>query len=58
MEEKDWLLGEVDDLITSSRSYIEKATFLELKEIIIEQYQRIEQANAELDGTLWSPKNW
>ncbi len=54
----DWLLKEVKEAEESGQSYEEKAFFQELENIIKEQIKRIEQAEGELDGTLWSPKKW
>ncbi|QCI87329.1 hypothetical protein FE258_00830 [Vagococcus zengguangii] len=58
MEEKNWLLTEIDDLLTQVTSYEEKALYLSLKKLIAEQYNRLEQLEGQLDGTLWSPKEW
>lgn len=54
----DWLLKEVKEAEESGQSYEEKAFFQELENIIKEQIKRIEQAEGELDGTLWSPQKW
>lgn len=57
MNEMDWLL-ETKQLEKTATTYEEKAFYQELEYIIREQYKRIEQAEGELDGTLWSPKKW
>lgn len=58
MNEMDWLLRETKQLEKTTTTYEEKAFYQELEYIIREQYKRIEQAEGELDGTLWSPKKW
>lgn len=58
MNEMDWLLRETKQLEETAVTYEEKAFYQELEFIIREQYKRIEQAEGELDGTLWSPKKW
>ena len=58
MEEKNWLLAEIDTLLIQVNSYEEKALYVSLKKLIEEQYNRLEQLEGQLDGTLWSPKEW
>ncbi|MGO3731934.1 MAG: hypothetical protein ACTJHC_02035 [Vagococcus sp.] len=58
MENQEWLQSVIDELEKNSYKYEEKALFMELKHIVSEQYKRIEQAEGELDGTLWSPNKW
>ncbi|MGX6962913.1 hypothetical protein [Vagococcus xieshaowenii] len=57
-EEQNWLLTEIDALLTQVTSYEEKALYLSLKKLVNEQYNRLEQLEGQLDGTLWSPKEW
>ncbi|MGO2084187.1 hypothetical protein [Vagococcus sp.] len=58
MNQEEWLLHEIDQLMKQSKTYQDWSFYLELKKIVREQYRRIELAEGELDGTLWSPKNW
>ena len=58
MEEKNWLMIEIDELLTQVSSYEEKALYASLKKLVSEQYNRLEQLEGQLDGTLWSPKEW
>lgn len=58
MSELEWLIAEVNTLEQTATTYEEKAFYQELKLIVKEQYKRIEQAEGELDGTLWSPQKW
>ncbi len=58
MSELKWLLEETNQMELKATSYQEKAFYQELKKVISEQYKRIEQAEGEIDGTLWSPKKW
>lgn len=58
MIEKEWLIKEIQSAKKSAQSYEENAFFQELEVIVREQYKRIEQAEGELDGSLWSPKRW
>lgn len=41
-----------------SRDYKQKALLAAAKRLIQEQTVRIQQMEGELDGTLWSPRNW
>ncbi|MEG0284624.1 MULTISPECIES: hypothetical protein [Vagococcus] len=58
MSDKEWLVNEMMLLARNSSSYEEQAFFQELEKIVEEQFKRIEQAEAELDGTMWSPRKW
>ncbi|WP_035054788.1 hypothetical protein [Carnobacterium pleistocenium] len=58
MEQKEWLLQELERLRQASRDYKQKALLAAVKELINEQIERIRQMEGELDGTLWSPRNW
>ncbi|MGY3766456.1 hypothetical protein ACWOAH_07925 [Vagococcus vulneris] len=58
MSNDEWIVQQIDALILSSKNYIEIATLESAKELILEQSKRIEQHTAELDGSLWSPKEW
>lgn len=56
--EKEWLLSEIVKKIEASKTYEEKALLKEALVLVQEQYQRIEQSEGQLDGSLWSPKDW
>ncbi|SIN92905.1 hypothetical protein SAMN05878443_0529 [Carnobacterium alterfunditum] len=58
MEQKEWLLQELERLRQTSRDYKQKALLIAVKDLIDEQAERIRQMEGELDGTLWSPRNW
>lgn len=58
MEQKEWLLQELERLNQTSRDYKQKALLRATKDLINEQTERIRQMEGELDGTLWSPRNW
>ena len=58
MEQKEWLLLELERVIQTSRDYKQKALLKAVRDLINEQVERIRQMEGELDGTLWSPRNW
>ncbi|WP_251006105.1 hypothetical protein [Carnobacterium sp. ISL-102] len=58
MEQKEWLIQELERLRQTSRDYKQKALLIAVKDLIDEQAERIRQMEGELDGTLWSPRNW
>ncbi|MER2002098.1 MAG: hypothetical protein ABS896_02175 [Carnobacterium inhibens] len=58
MEQKEWLLQELERVIQMSRDYKQKALLKAVRDLINEQVERIRQMEGELDGTLWSPRNW
>jgi len=56
--EREWIDAQLEKAVEDSRDYEQKALLLATKALIEEQYTRIEQMQGELDGTMWSPKNW
>ncbi|MGX4686535.1 hypothetical protein JNUCC83_06505 [Vagococcus sp. JNUCC 83] len=58
MDEKQWILNELSLLKEETQIYEVTAFLKGLEEVLIEQYTRINQAESEIDGLLWSPKEW
>lgn len=58
MTREDWMLHEIENVLKEPLNYEEQALLLSLKEVVQTQYHRLTLAEGELDGTLWSPKNW
>jgi len=56
-EKNEWILQQLEQLYHNADFY-DKALIKATKDIIIEQDKRMFQMEGELDGTLWSPKNW
>lgn len=55
---KDWLTQQLDQWMADCPDYKERAFLQAAKQLLLEQQQRIEQQQAQLDGQLWSPKEW
>lgn len=53
-----WYLKQLDELIEKSQDYKEKAILEGTKDLILDQVQRRQQNEGELDGSLWSPGEW
>ncbi|MFO8069000.1 MAG: hypothetical protein R6U02_03305 [Alkalibacterium sp.] len=58
MEDKQWLMNQLEKLSEESQDYKQKALLQATKALLEEQEKRKEQLQGELDGTLWSPGNW
>lgn len=58
METENWAQKQLDHLVEMSKDYRQKALFQETKKLFQDQYQRMEQMEGELDGRMWSPKEW
>lgn len=58
MEQRDWMLTQIEYLQEKSSDYRQIALYQEFAKLINEQYKRIEQAEGEIDGRAWSPKEW
>lgn len=58
MEKEEWMLQELERVFYNSRDYKQKALIESARGLIKEQSERIQQMEGELDGTLWSPRDW
>ncbi|WP_208559857.1 hypothetical protein [Marinilactibacillus kalidii] len=58
MDEQEWLVSKLKELIENSKDYKQKALLNAVIDMIKEQEKRKEQMQGQLDGTLWSPGNW
>ena len=58
MKTEEWLENELDELLSASKAYGDKALFLAIKELAYELETRVEQLEGKLDGALWSPRDW
>ena len=58
MDQNEWIIQELERAFQMSRDYKQKALLAATKRLIQEQTVRIQQMEGELDGTLWSPRNW
>lgn len=58
MDQNEWMIQELERAFQMSRDYTQKALLAATKRLIQEQTVRIQQMEGELDGTLWSPRNW
>lgn len=54
----EWTMEQINQLIEKSKDYKEKALLENVKTTLLEQEKRREQNQGELDGTLWSPREW
>ncbi len=58
MNEQEWCQNQLDEFMQNSHTYPQKALFFSLKQLLDEQYKRMEQTQGELDGKLWDTGNW
>ncbi|GEQ32488.1 hypothetical protein ACEN4P_11940 [Marinilactibacillus psychrotolerans] len=58
MEDEQWLINRLEELLKRSRDYKQKALLQAAINLILEQEERKEQLQGELDGRLWNPGNW
>ncbi|UJF16184.1 hypothetical protein LZ578_03365 [Jeotgalibaca sp. MA1X17-3] len=58
MEHEEWMKQQIKELERKSSDYRQKALYQEFLKLIEEQYKRIEQTEGEIDGRMWSPKEW
>ena len=58
MENNEWVLQQLETLTNNSSEYQQRAFYRGLAQLVQEQQKRIEQLQAEMDGSLWSPVKW
>lgn len=56
--EKEWLEKQLTIWEQECQDYKERAFIVYSKRLLLEQMKRIEQQQGQLDGQLWSPKEW
>lgn len=58
MKKREWANTMLDNLIADTPGYEERSLLRSMKLLINEQYKRIDQKEAEIDGRSWNPKKW
>lgn len=48
----------IEEWISNEKEYKNRAMLVAVKNLLMEQSKRIEQAHGELDGRMWSPTGW
>lgn len=57
-EDNSWLDQQLNELKKDETSFQLIAFLNESKSIVVEQQKRLQQAQDELDGRMWSPDKW
>lgn len=58
MAHQEWMLEQIERLQKESKDYRQIALFQEFGQLVREQFKRIEQTEGEIDGRIWSRKEW
>lgn len=58
MTQSDTLLEQLKKAQNEYKEYQQRAVIKAVIDMLIQQEQRIEQLEGEIDGTLWSPQQW
>lgn len=58
MTRSDSLLKQLTKVQNECKEYQQRAVIKAVIDMLIQQEQRIEQLEGEIDGTLWSPQQW
>ena len=53
-----WMEEQITTWQEESQDYKERAFLEASKQLLLEQQQRVDHYKAQLDGQLWSPKEW
>ncbi|CAI2688532.1 hypothetical protein [Apilactobacillus apinorum] len=57
-EDNSWLDQQLNELKKDETSFQLIAFLNQSKSIVVEQQKRLQQAQDELDGRMWSPDKW
>ncbi|PWG00130.1 hypothetical protein [Levilactobacillus bambusae] len=57
-QRENWLLEQISGLEKQATDFKTRAYFHQLKDLVDEQYRRIEQTEDEIDGRAWNPSEW
>ncbi|EKK20376.1 hypothetical protein B808_729 [Fructilactobacillus florum 8D] len=57
-DDQRWLVTTLDQLLSKTNNFADRALLEATKAAVLEQSQRLAQAQDELDGRSWSPANW
>ncbi|UQS87463.1 hypothetical protein MOO44_04730 [Nicoliella spurrieriana] len=58
MENNEWLLEQLQKFAKTEPDFPDRCLFEAAQRMVVEQAKRIQQANDELDGRIWSPDKW
>lgn len=58
MENDSWILNQLQETYDKLDDYNQRALIIAAKGIIKEQSKRTEQMEGQIEGTIWSPRNW
>ncbi len=58
LAKEEWLLKQILSFASESKDYKQKALLVAAKALLAEQQLRLQQAQGQLDGELWSPSQW
>lgn len=58
LAKEEWLESQLLALASESKDYKQKALMVAAKALLAEQQLRLQQAQGQLDGELWSPSQW
>ncbi|MHA8137536.1 hypothetical protein ACYATM_00160 [Lactobacillaceae bacterium Scapto_B20] len=58
MENKEWLVEQLTQFVKEEPDFTDRCLYEAAQRLVAEQAKRIQQANDELDGRIWSPNKW
>ncbi|MEJ6399771.1 hypothetical protein [Nicoliella lavandulae] len=58
MENEAWLKEQLAQFATNETDFTDRCLYEAAQRLVAEQAKRIQQANDELDGRIWSPDKW
>ncbi|MHA8110231.1 hypothetical protein ACYATP_01760 [Lactobacillaceae bacterium Melli_B4] len=58
MENEAWLIDQLKQFGKDEPDFTDRCLYEAARRLVAEQAKRIQQANDELDGRIWSPNKW
>ncbi|MFD1125709.1 hypothetical protein ACFQ22_10150 [Lentilactobacillus raoultii] len=57
-ENKDWAVEQLAKMAAQEPSFVNQSILKATQALIAEQTKRLDQAQQEVDGRIWSPDKW
>lgn len=58
MGNQKWLIDQLNQMIQTEPKFKSRALLERTRDLVNDQYRRLQQARDELDGRIWDHENW
>ena len=58
LSNQKWLIDQLNQMIQTEPKFKSRALLERTRDLVNDQYRRLQQARDELDGRIWDHENW